>query len=134
MRRPQHNKIGNVHLKWAFSEGAVLFLRNNERGQRWHDKRVQRYGKAKVRFAIEFCALFYKQKFTKLTMSIIAQKLGRTVYYMLKRREAFNPDKFYGNKKIENKDSGGEHLAYVASRRLHERKLFKSPLSRLVHN
>ena len=115
MRRPQHNKIGNVHLKWAFSEGAVLFLRNNERGQRWHDKLVQRYGKAKA-------------------MSIIAQKLGRTVYYMLKRKESFNPDKFYGDKKIENKDSGGEHLAYVASRRLHERKLFKSPLSRLAHN
>ena len=87
-----HNKIGNVHLKWAFSEGAVLFLRNNERGQRWHDKLVQRYGKAKA-------------------MSIIAQQLGRTVYYMLKRKEAFNPDKFYGDKKIENKDSGGEHLA-----------------------
>ena len=66
-------------------------------------------------------------------MSIIAQKLGRTVYYMLKRKESFNPDKFYGDKKIENKDSGGEHLAYVASRRLHERKLFKSPLSRLAH-
>ena len=87
-----HNKIGNVHLKWAFSEGAVLFLRNNERGQRWHDKLVQRYGKAKA-------------------MSIIAQKLGRTVYYMLKRKEAFDPDKFYGDKKIENKDSGSEHLA-----------------------
>ena len=57
-------------------------------------------------------------------MSIIAQKLGRTVYYMLKRKEAFNPDNFYGDKKIENKDSGGEHLAYVASRRLHEKKLF----------
>ena len=67
-------------------------------------------------------------------MSIITQKLGRTVYYMLKRKEAFNPDKFYGGKKIENKDSGGEHLAYVASRRLHEKKLFKSPLSRLAHN
>ena len=44
-------------------------------------------------------------------MSIIAQKLGRTVYYMLKRKEAFNPDKFYGDKKIENKDSDSEHLA-----------------------
>ena len=51
-------------------------------------------------------------------MSIIAQQLGRTVYYMLKRKEAFNPDKFYGDKKIENKDSGGEHLAYVASRNI----------------
>ena len=59
-------------------------------------------------------------------MSIIAQQLGRTVYYMLKRKEAFNPDKFYGDKKIENKDSGGEHLAYVASRRLHEKKLSAS--------
>ena len=66
-------------------------------------------------------------------MSIIVQKLGRTVYYMLKRKEAFNPDKFYGDKKIENKDSGDEHLAYVASRRLHEKKLFKSPLLRLAH-
>ena len=71
---------------------------------------------------------------TSPTMSIIAQQLGRTVYYMLKRKEAFNPDKFYGDKKIENKDSDSEHLAYVASRRLHERKLFKSPLSRLAHN
>ena len=44
-------------------------------------------------------------------MSIIAQQLGRTVYYMLKRKEAFNPDKFYRDNKIENKDSGGEHLA-----------------------
>ena len=87
-----HNKIGNVHLKWAFSEGAVLFLRNNERGQRWHDRLVQRYGKAKA-------------------MSIIAQKLGRTVYYMLRRKEAFKPDLFYGDKKIENKDGGGEHFA-----------------------
>ena len=67
-------------------------------------------------------------------MSIIAQQLGRTVYYMLKRKESFNPDKFYGDKKIENKDSDSEHLAYVASRRLHEKKLFKSPLSRLAHN
>ena len=64
-------------------------------------------------------------------MSIIAQQLGRTVYYMLKRKEAFNPDKFYGDKKIENKDSGGEHLAYVALRRLHEKKLL-SRRSRLL--
>ena len=57
-----------------------------------HDRLVQRYGKAKA-------------------MSIIAQKLGRTVYYMLRRKEAFKPDLFYGDKKIENKDGGGEHFA-----------------------
>ena len=27
-------KIGNAHLKWAFSEAAALFLRNNEPGQK----------------------------------------------------------------------------------------------------
>jgi transposase len=27
-------KIGNAHLKWAFSEAATLFLRNNPNGQR----------------------------------------------------------------------------------------------------
>ena len=26
----------------------LFFVRNNERGQRWHDKLVQRYGKAKA--------------------------------------------------------------------------------------
>ncbi len=76
----RHNKIGNVHLKWAFSEGAVLFLRNNESGQKWHDKLVQRYGKARA-------------------MSMIAQKLARTVYFLLKRKESFNAEQFYGLKK-----------------------------------
>jgi hypothetical protein len=27
-------KIGNVHLKWAFFEAAVLFVRNNPEGQK----------------------------------------------------------------------------------------------------
>ena len=53
-------KIGNVHLKWAFSEAACLFLRGNPRAQLYHQRLVSRYGKAKA-------------------LSIIAQKLGRTV-------------------------------------------------------
>ena len=71
-----HNKIGNVHLKWAFSEAAVMILSRNTDAQKWHEKLVSRYGKAKA-------------------MSIIAQKLGRTVFYMLKRKEAFDVIKFY---------------------------------------
>jgi len=70
------NKIGNAHLKWAFSEAAVLFLRGNEAAQRYHEKLVSRYGKAKA-------------------MSIIAKKLGRVVYTMLKKRRPFDPKKFY---------------------------------------
>ncbi len=29
---PSGKKIGNAHLKWAFSEAAVLFLKGNGRG------------------------------------------------------------------------------------------------------
>lgn len=31
-----NNKIGNTHLKWAFSEAAVLFLRENEPAKKLH--------------------------------------------------------------------------------------------------
>ena len=71
-----NNKIGNAHLKWAFSEAAVLFLRDHEPAKNYHQKLVGRYGKAKA-------------------LSIIAQKLGRVVYYMLKRKQPFDPSKFF---------------------------------------
>ena len=76
------DKIGNVHLKWAFSEGAVLFLRNNERGQRWHDKLVQRYGKAKVRFAIEFVQMDldeHQATFLSIPMMFLIQQAPRII-------------------------------------------------------
>lgn len=72
------NKIGNVHLKWAFSEAAVLFLRRNEPAQRYHEKLVSHYGKAKA-------------------LSIIAKKLGRVVYTMLKKRQPFSIEKFFSD-------------------------------------
>lgn len=69
-------KIGNAHLKWAFSEAATLFLKGNDKGKRMKDRLVNKYGKAKA-------------------LSILAHKIGRTVYFMLKNKEAFNPDMFY---------------------------------------
>ena len=69
-----NKKIGNVHLKWAFSEAACLFLRNNEPAQRYHTRLVSKHGKAKA-------------------LGIIAHKLGRAVYFMLRRQEAFDPKK-----------------------------------------
>jgi len=71
-----NNKIGNVHLKWAFSEAACLFLRRNEEGKHYHQRLVSRYGKAKA-------------------LSILAQKLGRTVYTILKRRSPFDAKRFF---------------------------------------
>jgi hypothetical protein len=63
-------------LKWAFSEAACLFLRGNPLAKRYHQRLLSRYGKAKA-------------------LSIIAQKLGRTVYTMLKRRTPFDPKRFF---------------------------------------
>src|SRR5437879_5555087 len=40
-------KIGNAHLKWAFSEAAVLFLRHNAAGQHFFRRLERKYGKPK---------------------------------------------------------------------------------------
>jgi transposase len=66
-----HSKIGNAHLKWAFSEAAVLFLRLNPEGQKYIARLERKHGKPKA-------------------LTILAHKLGRAVYYMLKRKESFD--------------------------------------------
>ena len=71
----QGNKIGNSHLKWAFGEAAVHFLRLNPEGREYHAKLTKRYGRARA-------------------MSILAHKLGRTVYFILKNKEPFSMEKF----------------------------------------
>jgi transposase len=68
-------KIGNAHLKWAFSEAAVLFLRGNEAGQKYVARLEQKHGKGKA-------------------LSILAHKLARAVYVLLKRQEAFDLNRF----------------------------------------
>jgi transposase len=68
-------KIGNVHLKWAFSEAAALFLRNNAAGQNYLRRLAGRHGKAKA-------------------LSILAAKLGRAVYLMLSKERAFDMRRF----------------------------------------
>jgi len=71
-------KIGNMHLKWAFSEAAVLFLRKNPQGMKYKRRLQQRYGKSKA-------------------LSILAHRLGRASYYMLKRQKAFDMKRFLSN-------------------------------------
>jgi transposase len=69
------NKIGNAHLKWAFSEAATRFLRNNPQGQKLLSRLEKKHDKGKA-------------------LSILAHKLGRAVYDMLKRKVAFDLDLF----------------------------------------
>ena len=55
----KNDKIGNVHLKWAFSEAACLFLRGNKPAQRYHQRLVSKYGKAKALSIISSVARAY---------------------------------------------------------------------------
>src|SRR5262252_7053478 len=68
-------KIGNAHLKWAFSEAAVLFLRDNPAGQKFLTRLEKKHSKGKA-------------------LTILAHKLARAVYFMLKNKRAFDMDTF----------------------------------------
>jgi transposase len=68
-------KIGNVHLRWAFAEAAVLFLRQNQPGKEYFTKLERKHGKAKA-------------------LTVLAHKLARAVYYMLSREQAFDLKRF----------------------------------------
>jgi len=75
-------KIGNAYLKWAFSEAAVLFLRNNPQGQKFLARLEKKHGQGKA-------------------LTILAHKLARAVYYMLTRDTVFEMDRFlngYGSR------------------------------------
>jgi transposase len=41
-------KIGHAYLKWAFSEAAVLFLRNNPAGQKYLARLEKKHGTGKA--------------------------------------------------------------------------------------
>ena len=72
-------KIGNAHLKWSFSEAAVLMLREIPEVKKYKARLVKKHGKAKA-------------------LTILAHKIGRAVYYILKRKEVFNIEKFLKKK------------------------------------
>ena len=70
-------KIGNAHLKWAFSEAACLLIRCCPAVKAWQQRHEKKHGKKK-------------------TLGILAAKLGRTVHVMLSRRQAFDGKRFLG--------------------------------------
>ncbi len=68
-------KMGDVHLKWAFSGAAVLFLRHTKDGKKLLSAIEKKHGKGKA-------------------LSILAHKIGRAVFYMLSRGTVFSTEKF----------------------------------------
>ena len=71
----QGNKIGNAHLKWAFCELAVLYLRGNDAAQQYLQHLQKRMSKAKA-------------------LTALAHKLGRCIYFMLKKETVFDEKRF----------------------------------------
>ena len=74
---PGGAKMGNVHLKGAFSEAAVRFLRQTPQGKKLLAGSETKHGKGTAR-------------------SILAHKSGRAVYDMLSRGTVFSMEKFLG--------------------------------------
>jgi transposase len=68
-------KIGNAYLKWAFSEAAVLFLRDTPAGQKALTRLETKHGQGKA-------------------LIVLAQKLARAVYDMLTRHKAYDMQQF----------------------------------------
>jgi transposase len=71
-------KIGNVHLKWAFSEAVLWMLRYSEDAKAFLKRKQKKYGKARA-------------------MTMLARKIARAVYQMLKRKESFDAVKFFAS-------------------------------------
>jgi hypothetical protein len=69
-------KIGNAHLRWAFAEAVCLFLRGSERARQWKQKQEKKHGSGKV-------------------LGILAARLARSVYHMLRKQEAFDEERFW---------------------------------------
>lgn len=71
-----NKKIGNAHLKWAFSEAAILMMRERDEAKKFVQRKQSKHGKAKA-------------------IAILSHKIGRAVYYMLKHQNPFDPNKFF---------------------------------------
>jgi transposase len=69
-------KIGNAYLQSAFSEAAVLFLRNNPAGQKYLTRLEKKHGKGKA-------------------LTVLAHQWARAIDGMLRQETAFDLDKFF---------------------------------------
>ena len=64
-------------MRWAFAEAACLFLRSSDRAKQWKQKQAAQRGEGKA-------------------LAILAARLGRTVYHLLRKGEAFDEARFWG--------------------------------------
>jgi transposase len=70
-------RIGNPHLKWAFSEATCLLIRACPAVKAWLARQEKRRGKRRA-------------------LAVLAARLGRAVFHLLRKKEAFDPRRFLG--------------------------------------
>jgi transposase len=68
-------KIGNAHLKWAFSEATCLLIRSLPKAKTWLARKERKIGKRRA-------------------LGALAARLARTVYHLWRKQEAFDVTKF----------------------------------------
>jgi transposase len=69
-------KIGNAHLKWAFSEAACLMLRAMPEAKKWLQRQERKRGKKKA-------------------LAVLEAKIGRTVYHLMRKQQPFDAKRFF---------------------------------------
>ena len=69
-------KMGNAHLKWAFSEAACLMLRAESEAKKWLDRQARKRGKKKA-------------------LSVLEAKLGRAVYHVWRKQQVFDLRRYF---------------------------------------
>src|SRR5690606_3468915 len=74
---PGGRKMGNRHLKWAFSEAVLLLVRESDDVKKYLSRLTSKHGKGKA-------------------LSILSARLGRSVYHMLRKREVFDMERYLG--------------------------------------
>jgi transposase len=73
-----NRRIGNAHLKWAFGEAACLLLRESDAAKKWLARKERKGGKARA-------------------LGALSAKLGRAVYHLLRKGEAFDAKRFFAS-------------------------------------
>src|SRR5205814_4911382 len=73
-----NKRIGNAHLKWAFGEAACLLLRESDAAKKWLARKERKSGKARA-------------------LGALSAKLGRAVYHLLRKKEAFDVKRFFAS-------------------------------------
>jgi transposase len=71
-----NKKIGNHHLKWAIKEATILLLRESDQAKAYLARMTRKYNKGKA-------------------LGILTHKLGRAIYYILKKEKTFNMEQFF---------------------------------------